>query len=143
MIKEDTGITVNVVAVGTGQAIKNAQRCDGDVLHHSKAAEEKFVSDGYGVKRFDLMFNDFVIVGPSDDPANITGSTDVSEALNSIASQQTPSHPVEIIQELIRPRELWKISGIDTSNGTGMWYLETGSGMGSTLTSLWVKPLTF
>ena len=135
MIKEDTGITVNVVAVGTGQAIKNAQRCDGDVLLvHSKAAEEKFVSDGYGVKRFDLMFNDFVIVGPSDDPANITGSKDVLEALNSIASQQTPfasrgdnsgTHKAE--------RELWKISGIDTSKGTRMWYLETGSGMGATL----------
>ena len=80
------------------------------------------------------MFNDFVIVGPSDDPANITGSTDVSEALNSIASRQTPfasrgdnsgTHKAE--------RELWKISGIDTSNGTKMWYLETGSGMGATL----------
>ena len=91
MIKKDTGITVNVVAVGTGQAIKNAQRCDGDVLLvHAKAAEERFVSDGYGIRRFDLMFNDFVIIGPTDDPANITGSTDVSRALKSIASQQTP-----------------------------------------------------
>ena len=135
MIKKDTGITVNVVAVGTGQAIKNAQRCDGDVLLvHAKAAEERFVSDGYGVKRFDLMFNDFVIVGPPGDPANITGSTDVSGALKSIASQQTPfasrgdnsgTHKAE--------NKLWKISGIDPSKGSGMWYLETGSGMGSTL----------
>ena len=123
------------MAVGTGQAIKNAQRCDGDVLLvHAKAAEERFVSDGYGVKRFDLMFNDFVIVGPPGDPANITGSTDVSGALKSIASQQTPfasrgdnsgTHKAE--------NKLWKISGIDPSKGSGMWYLETGSGMGSTL----------
>jgi tungstate transport system substrate-binding protein len=135
MIKKDTGITVNVVAVGTGQAIKNAQRCDGDVLLvHAKAAEERFVSDGYGIKRFDLMFNDFVIVGPPGDPANVAGSTDVSGALKSIAFQQTPfasrgdnsgTHKAE--------KKLWEKSGIDPSHGSGIWYLETGSGMGSTL----------
>ena len=135
MIEEDTGIKVNVVAVGTGQAIKNAERCDGDVLLvHAKAAEKKFVSNGYGLKRFDLMFNDFVIVGPSGDPANVTGSKDALGALKSIASQQIPfasrgdnsgTHKAE--------KKLWKISGIDPGEASGIWYLETGSGMGSTL----------
>tara|TARA_B100001287_G_C22622222_1_gene500696 strand:+ start:427 stop:1257 length:831 start_codon:yes stop_codon:yes gene_type:complete len=135
MIEEDTGIKVNVVAVGTGQAIKNAERCDGDVLLvHAKAAEKKFVNDGYGVKRFDLMFNDFIIVGPSGDPANVTGSTDASAALKSIASRQIPfasrgdnsgTHKAE--------KKLWKRAGIDPSEASGIWYLETGSGMGSTL----------
>ena len=78
IVKEETGITVNVVAVGTGQAIKNAQRCDGDVLLvHAKSSEEKFVAQGYGVKRSDLMYNDFIIVGPNNDPAGIHGSKNV------------------------------------------------------------------
>lgn len=84
MIK-DTGIQVNVVAVGTGQAIKNARRCDGDVLLvHAKEAEERFVADGYGEYRHDLMYNDFVIVGPETDPAKVASASDVIEALRRI-----------------------------------------------------------
>ena len=85
--KEKTGITVHVVAVGTGQAIKNAQNGDGDVLLvHARPAEEKFVADGYGVERFDVMYNDFVIVGPADDPAGVAGMSDVVAALEKIAT---------------------------------------------------------
>lgn len=134
-VASDTGITVNVVAVGTGQAIKNAQRCDGDVLLvHAKSSEEKFVQDGFGVKRSDLMYNDFVIVGPASDPAGINGSTDVSMALKKIAEKQSifasrgddsGTHKAEL--------RLWKGSNIDPTEASGTWYRETGSGMGATL----------
>ena len=133
--KEDSGITVNVVAVGTGQAIKNARNCDGDVLLvHAKPAEEKFVADGYGVKRYDLMYNDFVIVGPPSDPAKIAGGQNASEALQKIAAAKalfasrgddSGTHKKE--------KRLWKAAGIDPSTGSGKWYRETGSGMGATL----------
>lgn len=134
-VKADTGLTVNVVAVGTGQAIKNAQRCDGDVLLvHAKASEEKFVKEGYGVKRTDLMYNDFVIVGPSADPAGVNGSNDVSKSLNTIAEKQalfasrgddSGTHKAEL--------RLWKAAGTDPKGASGSWYRETGSGMGATL----------
>ena len=89
--KKKSGITVNVVAVGTGQAIKNARNCDGDVLLvHAKPAEEAFVKDGYGVKRTDLMYNDFVIVGPKADPAGINGMKDVTSALKKITEAAAP-----------------------------------------------------
>ena len=89
LFKDKSGVTVNVVAVGTGQAIRNAQNCDGDVLLvHARAAEETFVEAGYGVERFDLMYNDFVIVGPADDPAGIDGVRDVTAALDMIAETQ-------------------------------------------------------
>nr|WP_224405043.1 substrate-binding domain-containing protein [Afifella sp. IM 167] len=133
--EERTGTQVRVVAVGTGQAIKNAQNCDGDVLLvHAKPAEEKFVSEGYGVKRFDLMYNDFVIVGPPSDPAGIAGMTDAPAALLKIAEAKAPfasraddsgTHKKEL--------SLWKGSGIDLSAASGSWYRETGSGMGATL----------
>ncbi|MEK9606851.1 MAG: substrate-binding domain-containing protein, partial [Gammaproteobacteria bacterium] len=136
LIEKDTGVTANVVAVGTGQAIKNAQRCDGDVLLvHAKASEEKFVKEGFGVKRSDLMYNDFVIVGPANDPAGIHGSNDVSSALRTIASKQSlfasrgddsGTHKAEL--------RLWKSVETDPTKASGKWYLETGSGMGSTLT---------
>ena len=135
IIKEKTGVTANVVAVGTGQAIKNAQNCDGDVLLvHAKPAEEKFVAEGYGVLRTDLMYNDFVIVGPSADPAGINGSSDVSAALKMIAEKKAPfasrgddsgTHKAEL--------ELWSDAGVDPKPGSGDWYRETGSGMGATL----------
>jgi len=87
IFQEETGIQVNVVAVGTGQAIKNAENCDGDVLLvHAKASEEKFVAAGFGTERTDLMYNDFVIVGPSADPAGVGGMTDVQGALAKIAA---------------------------------------------------------
>lgn len=135
LFQEETGITVNVVAVGTGQAIKNAQNCDGDVLLvHAKAAEEKFVAAGFGTKRTDLMYNDFVIVGPSDDPAGVGGMNDVQGALAMIAEKgalfasrgdDSGTHKKE--------GALWADSGVDPTAASGEWYRETGSGMGATL----------
>ena len=135
MFKEKTGIEVRVVAVGTGQAIKNAKNGDGDVLLvHAKAAEEKFVAAGWGVKRHDVMYNDFVIVGPARDPAGITGSSDAAAALKTIASAKTPfasrgddsgTHKAEL--------RLWAGTGVDVKAASGSWYRETGSGMGATL----------
>lgn len=133
--EKDTGVKVNVVAVGTGQAIKNAQNCDGDVLFvHSKPDEIKFVDAGYGVKRFDVMYNDFVVVGPKSDPAKVDGSKDVAAALKKIAEAKAPfasrgdnsgTHKAEL--------RLWKDAGVDPKSGSGGWYRETGSGMGATL----------
>ncbi len=133
--KKKSGITVNVVAVGTGQAIKNARNCDGDVLLvHAKPAEEAFVKDGYGVKRTDLMYNDFVIVGPKADPAGINGMKDVTAALKKITEAAAPfasrgddsgTHKKEL--------QLWKAAGLDPKAASGKWYRETGSGMGATL----------
>jgi tungstate transport system substrate-binding protein len=130
-----TGIEVKVVAVGTGQALKNARNGDGDVLLvHAKPAEEKFVADGYGVKRSDLMYNDFVIVGPKSDPAGIGGSKDVIAALTKLANAKAPfasrgddsgTHKKE--------KSLWKAAGISPEKASGDWYRETGSGMGATL----------
>ena len=135
IFQEKTGIEVRVVAVGTGQAIKNAANGDGDVLFvHSKPSEEKFVADGLGVSRSDVMYNDFVIVGPAKDPAGVAGSKDVVESLKKIADAKAPfasrgddsgTHKAEL--------RLWKAAGIDPSEGSGDWYRETGSGMGATL----------
>lgn len=132
---EESGIEVRVVAVGTGQAIKNAQNCDGDVLLvHAKASEEKFVAAGHGVSRADVMYNDFVIVGPASDPAGIMGSGDVEAALSAIKKagaafasrgDDSGTHKKELA--------LWKAAGIDPSGDSGSWYRETGSGMGATL----------
>lgn len=130
-----TGVGVNVVAVGTGQAIKNAMNGDGDVLLvHDKLAEEKFIAEGYGVKRFDLMYNDFIIVGPSNDPAGIAGMKDTEAALKKLADKKSlfasrgdnsGTHSKELA--------LWKAAGIDPVAASGTWYRETGSGMGATL----------
>lgn len=130
-----TGIDVRVVAVGTGQAIRNAANGDGDVLFvHSKPSEEKFVADGLGVSRADVMYNDFVIVGPANDPAGVAGSNNVTEALTKIASSKSifasrgddsGTHKAEL--------RLWKAAGTDPSEASGTWYRETGSGMGATL----------
>ena len=130
-----TGIEVRVVAVGTGQALKNAQNGDGDVvLVHSKPDEEKFVAEGWGVKRQDVMYNDFIIVGPSSDPAKIGGLKDAAQALKQIAETKSPfasradesgTHKAEL--------KLCKEAGIDPKQASGTWYLETGSGMGATL----------
>lgn len=135
MFTDKTGIEVRVVAVGTGQAIRNAANGDGDVLFvHAKPAEEKFVADGNGVKRFDVMYNDFVIVGPPSDPAGVAGSSDVVAALTKIAEAQAPfasrgddsgTNKAEL--------RLWNQAGIDVSAASGGWYRETGSGMGATL----------
>lgn len=133
--KDASGIDVRVVAVGTGQAIRNAMNGDGDVLLvHAKAAEEKFVTEGHGVKRHDLMYNDFVIVGPSKDPAGIAGMKDVIAALKRVAEtaatfasrgDDSGTHKKEI--------SLWRTASLDPAKDSGGWYRETGSGMGTTL----------
>jgi len=135
IIEKDTGIKVNVVAVGTGQAIKNAQNCDADVLLvHAKPSEEKFVAAGYGVKRFDLMYNDFIIVGPASDPAGIDGMTDARAALTKIADKKaTFASRGDDSGTNKKEIALWKATGIDPKTGSGGWYRETGSGMGATL----------
>lgn len=130
-----TGIEVRVVAVGTGQAIRNAANGDGDVLFvHAKPAEETFVAEGYGVERFDVMYNDFVIVGPAADPAGVGGMTDVVAALEKIAEAEAPfasrgddsgTNKAEL--------RLWGQTAIDVAAASGGWYRETGSGMGATL----------
>ena len=135
--KEKTGITVHVVAVGTGQAIRNAKNGDGDVLLvHAKAAEEKFVADGYGVERFDVMYNDFIVVGPASDPAEISKSSSVLHALRRISDSSSlfasrgddsGTHKKE--------KSLWQQAGVDPHPHSGKWYRETGSGMGATLNS--------
>tara|TARA_Y100001933_G_scaffold264019_1_gene327877 strand:+ start:1695 stop:2531 length:837 start_codon:yes stop_codon:yes gene_type:complete len=135
LFEEKTGIEVRVVAVGTGQAIRNAMNGDGDVLFvHARPAEEKFVAEGHGVARFDVMYNDFVIVGPPSDPAGVAGMTDVVAALSKIAEAEVPfasrgddsgTHKAEL--------RLWKEAGIDAQAASGGWYRETGSGMGATL----------
>ncbi len=132
---EKTGIEVRVVAVGTGQAIKNAQNCDGDeLLVHAKPSEEIFVAEGYGVSRADVMYNDFVIVGPAKDPAGIAGGKDVTAALARIKEgraafasrgDDSGTHKKEM--------SLWRAAGIDPTADSGTWYRETGSGMGATL----------
>jgi tungstate transport system substrate-binding protein len=135
MFEKASGIRVNVVAVGTGQAIKNASNCDGDVLFvHAKPVEDKFVADGYGVKRFDVMYNDFVIVGPASDPAKLSGSNDAASSLKKIAAAKvvfasrgddSGTHKKELA--------LWQAAGVDVTAASGTWYRETGSGMGATL----------
>lgn len=133
--KSETGVTVNVVAVGTGQAIKNAQNCDADVLLvHAKSAEEKFVASGFGVARSDLMYNDFIVVGPAADPAAISGGKDAVAAFKTIADKKalfasrgddSGTNKAEI--------KLWDKAGIDIKTASGDWYRATGSGMGATL----------
>ena len=132
---ETSGITVNVVAVGTGQAIRNADNCDGDVLLvHAKPSEEAFVASGGGVERFDVMYNDFVLVGPADDPAGVGNATTVADALYKIEQSKSlfasrgddsGTHKKE--------RALWGAASLDPSDASGTWYRETGSGMGATL----------
>ncbi|WP_420551078.1 substrate-binding domain-containing protein [Litorivicinus lipolyticus] len=135
LIQRDLGLTVNVVAVGTGQAIKNAMRCDGDVLLvHAKAAEEKFVSEGYGLERHNLMYNDFVIIGPAGDPAGLANAADAADALNRIqASGAKFASRGDDSGTHKKEQALWRAAGIDPLPGSGDWYLETGSGMGATL----------
>ncbi len=129
-----TGIEVRVVAVGTGQAIKLAENGDADVLFvHHQPSEEKFVANGFGVKRFQVMYNDYVIVGPKSDPAKIKGMKDAAGVLKTIAGAQAPfasrgddsgTHKQEL--------SLWQEAGVDVKQASG-WYRETGSGMGATL----------
>ncbi len=135
MFEKRTGIQVRVVALGTGQALDLARRGDADVLFvHNKSAEEKFVAGGFGVQRHDVMYNDFVLIGPKGDPARIRGGRDILVALKKIRDAGAPfvsrgdksgTHAAEV--------RYWKASGIDPASGKGKWYRETGSGMGATL----------
>ena len=135
LFERDTGIAARVVAVGTGQALKNAERCDGDVLLvHAQEAEEAFVAAGFGTERRDVMHNDFVIIGPPGDPAGLASTNTATEALAAIAAAKAPfasrgddsgTHKKEL--------ELWRAAGFDPSPVSGTWYRETGSGMGATL----------
>jgi len=135
IFEAETGIKVHVVAVGTGQAIKMARDGDADVLFvHDTPSEQAFVADGFGVERLDVMYNDFVIVGPAADPAGIAGMGDAPAALRRIAESGAPfasrgdnsgTHKAE--------RRLWTAAGIDPEGASGEWYRETGAGMGATL----------
>jgi tungstate transport system substrate-binding protein len=135
LFQRDTGIEVRVVAVGTGQAIELAQRGDADVLFvHHKPSEEKFVAERFGVTRFDVMYNDFVVVGPRTDPAGVQGMTDVAAALAQIAAKHaifvsrgddSGTHKLEL--------SLWKAAGVDVAAASGTWYRAAGAGMGATL----------
>jgi tungstate transport system substrate-binding protein len=130
-----TGIGVKVVAVGTGQALDIGRRGDADVVFvHDKVAEEKFLAEGFGVKRFGVMYNDFVVIGPKADPARIAGNKDVSDALRKIAAAKAPfisrgdrsgTHEAEL--------RLWKQAGVDLASAKGDWYREIGQGMGPAL----------
>ncbi len=130
-----TGIEVRVVALGTGQALDIGRRGDADVVFvHARELEEKFVAEGHGVRRFEVMYNDFVLVGPKSDPARVAGSKDIVAALQRIKAAQAPfasrgdksgTHFAEL--------QLWKAAGIDIVKEKGSWYRDTGSGMGPTL----------
>jgi tungstate transport system substrate-binding protein len=132
---EASGITVKVVAVGTGQALDIGRRGDADVVFvHDKPAEEKFLAEGFATKRYDVMYNDFVIVGPKADPAHVAGEKDVADALRKIASAKTSfisrgdrsgTHEAEL--------RLWKLAGVDLATAKGDWYREIGQGMGPAL----------
>ena len=132
---EKTGIEVRTVAVGTGQAIRNAANGDGDVLLvHAKAAELAFVEAGHGLARHDVMYNDFVVIGPKADPAGISDAPDALSALRRIAASGVPfasrgddsgTHKAEL--------RLWQTAGIPVTAASGDWYRETGAGMGATL----------
>jgi len=133
--KAATGIEVRVVAQGTGQALDTGRRGDADVLFvHAKAQEEKFIADGFGVKRYPVMYNDFVLIGPNSDPAGIKGKSDIAAALQAIKAKGAPfisrgdrsgTHIAEL--------ELWKAAGIDIAKDKGPWYKEIGQGMGAAL----------
>jgi len=135
LFKAATGIEVRVVAQGTGQALDTGRRGDADVLFvHAKAQEEKFVADGFGVKRFPVMYNDFVLIGPKSDPAGIKGQSDIVAALQAIKAKASPfisrgdrsgTHIAEL--------DLWKAAGIDIAKDKGPWYKEIGQGMGAAL----------
>ncbi len=132
---QTTGIDVRVVAVGTGNAIRIARNGDADVLFvHHKPSEEKFVADGLGVKRFDVMYNDFVVVGPKRDPAKVMGMKIAPAALKMIAEAKQPfTSRGDDSGTNKKEQSLWNAAGVDAKAASGSWYRETGSGMGATL----------
>ena len=135
VFEQKTGIQVRVIALGTGQSLDMGKRGDADVVFvHAKQLEEKFVAEGYGVKRFEVMYNDFVLIGPKSDPARVAGGKDVLEAFRKVKNVQAPfvsrgdksgTHFAEL--------EIWKAAGIDIAQDKGAWYRETGQGMGPAL----------
>jgi tungstate transport system substrate-binding protein len=135
LYEKKTGVQVRVVALGTGQALDMGRRGDADVVFvHAKPLEEKFIAEGHGVRRFEVMYNDFVLVGPRSDPANVAGGRDIVFAFRKIHDMKAPfasrgdksgTHFAEV--------ELWKAAGVDIAAAKGPWYRETGSGMGPTL----------
>ncbi len=135
MFKAKTGIDVKVVAQGTGQALDTARRGDADVVFvHAKPAEEKFLSEGFGVKRYPVMYNDFILIGPKSDPAGVKGSKDIVAALGAIKAKgadfisrgdKSGTHQAEL--------NLWKAAGVDIARNKGPWYKEIGQGMGAAL----------
>jgi tungstate transport system substrate-binding protein len=134
LFKAKTDIDVKVIAQGTGQALDTARRGDADVVFvHAKSQEEKFLAEGFGVKRFDVMYNDFVLIGPNSDPAGVKGR-DIKTALKAIQAKGAPfvsrgdksgTHSAELA--------LWKQAGIDIAAAKGPWYREIGQGMGAAL----------
>jgi tungstate transport system substrate-binding protein len=134
IVRQKTGLEVKVLAQGTGQALDTGRRGDADVVFvHAKSAEEKFLAEGFGVKRYPVMYNDFVVVGPKEDPAGIEGK-DVLTALQTIKAKSIPfisrgdrsgTHIAEL--------KLWTEAGIDIAKDRGSWYKEIGQGMGAAL----------
>jgi tungstate transport system substrate-binding protein len=135
IFEKKTGIQVRVVALGTGQALDMGRRGDADVVFvHARPLEEKFVAEGYGLRRYEVMYNDFVLIGPKADPAHVAGGKDALQAFQKIERARAPfvsrgdrsgTHFAEL--------ELWKAAGIDIAREKGAWYRETGSGMGPAL----------
>jgi len=135
LYKQKTGVTVKVVSQGTGQGLDTGRRGDADVVFvHAKSAEEKFLAEGQGVKRYPVMYNDFVLIGPQSDPAGIKGLKDVGRAFTIIKDKQATfisrgdksgTHVAELA--------LWKASGIDIEKDKGAWYKSIGQGMGAAL----------
>jgi tungstate transport system substrate-binding protein len=135
LFKAKTGIDVKVVAQGTGQALDTGRRGDADVVFvHARAAEEKFLAEGYGVKRYPVMYNDFVLIGPNSDPAGVKGTKDIVAALKTLKEKgiafisrgdRSGTHQAELA--------LWKVAGIDISREKGPWYKDIGQGMGAAL----------
>ena len=135
LFKAKTGIEVKVVALGTGQALDTARRGDADVVFvHAKSAEQKFLAEGFGVKRFPVMYNDFVLIGPKSDPAGVKGTKDIVAALKTLKAKgvafisrgdRSGTHIAEL--------NLWKAAGIDIEAEKGAWYKSIGQGMGAAL----------
>jgi tungstate transport system substrate-binding protein len=135
IFRKNTGVQVRVVALGTGQALDMGRRGDADVVFvHAQPLEEKFVAEGYGVRRFPVMYNDFVLIGPKSDPARVAGTKDIVSALGKIKTAQAAfvsrgdrsgTHFAEL--------QLWKAAGVNIENEKGPWYRDTGSGMGPAL----------
>jgi tungstate transport system substrate-binding protein len=135
LFRQKTGIDVKVISQGTGQALDTGRRGDADVVFvHARPQEEKFVADGFGVRRHPVMYNDFILVGPKSDPAGIKGSKDIAAALKTIKNKAAPfvsrgdksgTHSAEL--------NLWNAAGLDIAQDKGAWYREIGQGMGAAL----------